>query len=106
MKMMEGVLQEEFLRLKELEKSYAREIKKLPRGSLQEKEIKGHSYVYHVSSSRSVIQSSYLGLPHEEGVKKMKEEIALRKKYESLLKETQNNIHRLEKMLRGGKRSV
>ena len=61
MKALESVLREEQARLKEVEKGYAREIAKLPPGSLQEKRIKEKSYPYHVVSRKGKIRCEYLG---------------------------------------------
>ena len=58
---MQGVLKEEYKRLKFLEKSYLREISKLPKGSLQDKRIKGAVYPYWVVSQQSKVRYRYVG---------------------------------------------
>lgn len=101
MKTMEGILKQELSRLKETEKGYAREIAKLLRGSLQEKKIKGITYLYLVSSKNSKLSYKYLnGLPDEQ-IKKVKEEVALRKKYQALLKGVRQDIKRITRILHG-----
>ena len=100
---MEGILKQELVRLKETEKSYAREIAKLPRGSLQQKKIKGSTYLYLVSSQNSKLSYKYLNnLPQEE-LKKIEENIALRKKFQSLLRKVRQDIQRITKILYGRK---
>ncbi len=96
-----GVLKEELIRLKETEKSYLREIKSLPRGSLQAKKIKGRNYLYLVSSKNSKISYQYIDGLSESALEKLKEEITLRKRYQSLLKEVRNNIKRIKKIVYG-----
>lgn len=103
MKAIESVLKEELARLKEVERGYAREIKKLPPGSLQEKRIKEKVYPYHVVSRAGEIRYEYLGrLPPRE-LKRLEDEIALRKKYKALLKEAQENKKQIARALRGKK---
>lgn len=106
MKTMEGILRQELLRLKETEKSYVREILKLPRGSLQSKKIKGISYLYLVSSKNSKLSYRYLGACSDAELNKLKEAIVQRKKYQSLLKEVRQDIKRMTKMIHGKRRSV
>ena len=106
MRSMIGVLKEELIRLKEAEKSCLREIKKLARGSLQVKKIKGIGYLYLVSSKNSKISYRYVGRLPESELEKLKEEIALRKKYQNLLKEVRNNIKRIARIVYGKRRAV
>jgi len=101
-----GVLKEELLRLKEAEQSYLREIRKLPRGSLHVKKIKKIAYLYLVSSKYSKISYRYVGGVSENESKKLKDEIALRKKYQQLLKEVRSNIKRITKIVYGKRRTV
>ena len=103
---MEGILRQELLRLKVTEKGYAKAVSKLPRGTLQEKRIKGIIYLYLVSSRDSKLRYRCVsGLPEGE-LKKLKEEVALRKKYQALLKETRQDIKRLTRILHVKKRSI
>ena len=106
MESMEGILRQELLRLQEAEKSYVREIAKLPRGSLQEKRIKGIIYPYLVSSKNSKISFRYLGSLSDPELKKLKEDIVLRKKYQALLRQVRQNIKRIRKIVRGKKRTI
>ena len=103
---MESILKQELVRLKETEKSYVREIDKLPRGSLQVKRIKGYQYLYLVSSKNSKLGYRYLGNMPEEKLRKLKEDIALRKKYQGLLKEVRQDIGRIAKIIYGQKKAV
>lgn len=103
---MEGILRQELLRLKETEKSYIREIKKLPRGSLQVKRIKDRRYLYLVSSKNSELSYRYLDNMPKEELQKLKENIVLRKKYQGLLREVRQDIERITKIIYGRKTAV
>lgn len=106
MKTMEGILRQELLRLKQTENGYARAISKLPRGTLQEKRIKGIIYLYLISSRNSKLTYKCVsGFPEGE-LAKLKADIALRKKYQVLLKEVRKDIKRIVKVLHVKKRSV
>jgi len=95
---LQGVLKEEYARLKALEKKYIREIAKLPKGSLQEKRIKGRIYPYWVLSRRSKIHYRYLGNLPENRLRRLKEQLALKRKYMSLLKNVRQNKKQIEKI--------
>ena len=98
---MKGVLKEEYQRLKSLEKRYLREIAKLPKGSLQEKRIKGIVYPYWVSSHQSKVRYRYVGNLPESKLGLLQEQLALRKQYRALLKEVRHNKKQIEKIIRG-----
>ena len=103
---LEGVLKEEFSRLKEAEKSYRREIRKLPKGSLQKKKIKGLLYAYLAYRKGNVVLRHYLGRFSELEHKKLMEQIALRQKYEKMLQAVRQNQKRVRQMIHGRKKSV
>ena len=103
MKALESVLKEELARLKEVERGYAREIEKLPAGSLQEKKIKENAYPYHVVSRKGEVRYEYLGRLSPEELRQLKDKIALRKKYKVLLKEARSNQKQVARALRGKK---
>lgn len=103
---MEGILKEELERLRELERGYRKAIQKLPKGSLQQKRINGIAYPYLVYRRSSKVVSRYLGRLSELELKKLKEEIEMRRKYQSLLRETRQNQSKIHKMLYGKKRTI
>ena len=103
---MEGVLKEELGRLRELERGYRRAIRKLPKGSVQQKQINGIAYPYLVYRQSDKVISQYLGKLSESELKKLKEEIELRKNYQKLLRETRQNRDKIYRMLYGKKRTV
>jgi len=103
---MEGVLREELGRLRELERGYRRAIQGLPRGSVQQKRINGISYPYLVYRQTSKVISRYIGNLSESNLRKLKEEIELRRKYQKLLKETRQNRNKIYNMIYGKRRAV
>ena len=103
---MRGILKQELRRLQEAEKGYLREIAKLPKGSLQEKKIKGIIYPYWVQSRNSKVSYRYLGNLPKLKITNIKEGVALRKKYQNLLKQVKQNKNRIRRILRAKRRAV
>src|SRR3989338_2146011 len=88
---LEGVLKEESSRLKEAEKSYLREIRKLPKGSFQKKKIRGILYAYLVYREGAVVIRKYLGRFSKGKYSDLQEQIEQRQKYEKLLRAVKRN---------------
>lgn len=106
MKGIDGVLKEELERLLQLEKSYLREIKALPKGSIQQKKIKNKQYPYLVCRDGSDVVSEYVGKLPKQEIEKLKSDIEQRRKYEGLLREVRRNVFRLKKMVYGRRRAI
>lgn len=106
MKGLESVLKEELGRLLVLEKSYVREIKKLPKGCLRHKCMKGRSYAYLVFRQGARIIHRYRGKSVSPDLDKLKAAIEQRRKYEKMLREVRVNIKRLERIICGQKRTA
>lgn len=106
MKGIDGVLEEELGRLLELEKSYLREIKALPKGSIQQKKIKKKTYPYLVCRDGSDVVYGYVGKLSKSEIEKLKAGIEQRRKFESLLREVRKNIAHLKKIVYGRKRAA
>lgn len=100
MKVLEGVLKEELARLMAAEKSYRRELRKLPKGSIQKKRIKGSLYIYLSFREGEKVVTRYLGRVSAEELKKIEQDVAFRRKYEQLLREVRNNQKRIARMVR------
>jgi hypothetical protein len=103
MGVLRGILEEERDRLKQVEKGYLREIAKLPEGSVQIKKIKERDYPYRVRSRRGKVRCEYLGKLPEAELKVLKDKIAQRRKYQSLLKDVRANQKFVRRALRGKK---
>ncbi len=106
MKGLDGVLKEELERLLELEKSYVREIKALPKGSIQQKKIKRSAYPYLVCRDGADVIYNYVGKLSKSDLEKLESEIAQRRKFEGLLREVRRNIIYLKRIVYGRKRTV
>lgn len=94
----DGILKEELERLRQAEESYRREIRALPKGSLQKKRIKGRVYPYLVSRMGRKVVSRYMG---KEDVDKLRQNIELRHRQERLLRQVRDNIVRIQRMING-----
>lgn len=96
-----GVLKEEEERLHAAKKSYEREIARLPKGSVQIKEIKEISYAYLVYRDGAKVVSEYVGRPSDAEVKALKAQIEDRRRLQEGLREVVKNQGRVRRMLRG-----
>jgi len=93
MKILNSVLNEELDRLNKLKKNYEKQIAKLPKGSLIEKNIKGNIYYY-------LNYRKYIGkLPGKE-LENLLDKIEERRKLEKLNKQIKKDIKKLEKMIK------
>ena len=103
---LDGILKEELARLTSVRKSYLREIKKLTKGSIQVKRIKGIAYPYLVVRKGKKVVSEYLGRYSKRELEALKQAITQRKKYEQHLKEVKRNLKRISRMTRGKRRKA
>jgi|SRR3989338_5813866 len=101
MNSLQGILKEEERRLQAAKRSYKHEIAKLPKGSIQIKEIKGKAYAYLVYRNGEKVMSEYAGQPSSPGVKALRAQIQDRHRFEMGLKEVVKNQRRVKRMLRG-----
>ena len=104
--MMEEIMKEELKRIGEVVNSYLREIKKLPKGSVQKKKIRGHLYPYLAVREGPRVRYRYLGQMPDMKLEELEKEIELRRRYGRLLADAKKNKERLEKMLYGKRRAV
>ena len=79
MKVIKGVLEEELQNSLRMKKQYENAIKKLPRGSLVEKKIRGHKYYYLAIREKNKVKFVYKGKMPEEERKKYLEAKLLEK---------------------------
>ena len=100
MKILNGVLNEELDRLNKLKKNYEKQIAKLPKGSLIEKNIKGNIYYYLNYRQEKKKIFKYIGkLPGKE-LGNLLDKIEERKKLEKLNTQVKKDIKKLEKMIK------
>ena len=104
MKVIKGVLEEELANSLAMEKSYERELAKLPKGSLIRKKVKGHLYYYLVLRNEGKVQFIYKGKQvSDEEIQKYRQAKEYRAKYRKLLSEVRKQIKFLRSVLRGTK---
>ena len=99
MKVIKGVLEEELLNSLRMKKQYENAIKKLPKGSLVEKEIRGHKYFYLAIREKNKVKFVYKGKMPEEEQKIYSEAKIMRAKYRKLLSQINKQIAFLKKAL-------
>ena len=103
MKVIQSVLKEELANSLAMQKSYQRELDKLPRGSLVKRSIKGHLYYYLVYRDQGKVRSDYKGKPSEQEIHKYQQVKEYRAKYRKLLSQVNRQIKYLRSILRGKK---
>ena len=99
-----AVLGEELENSQRLLRKYKTELRKLPKGSLVAKEIKGNIYYYLASRDGARVEFKYLGKLSKKEVKKYKEAKSLKAKYRKLMAELKKQISFLERALHERKR--
>ena len=101
MKVIKSVLEEELQNSLRMKKEYEKALKKLPRGSLSIKIIKGGPYYYLSERKEGRVVSKYLGKISEKEKKKYAEIKRLRKEYRHNLSVVKKQISFLRSALRG-----
>lgn len=102
----EEILKEELKRLKEAEKSYQKQVEKLPKGSLQYKKIKSRSYPYLAFRKGNKVVYQYVGALSKPELASLKVKIKQRHRFQQLLRQVRVNKLKVERMLYGKRRSV
>lgn len=99
MEILNGVLREEFERLKNLKKHYVQEMSKLPKGSLIKKNIKGNIYYYlnYRDGKKNVFK--YLGKLAKHEIIELRGKIEKRRKLWRLNIKVKKDIARLKQII-------
>ena len=99
MEILNGVLKEEFERLKNLKKQYVQEMSKLPKGSLIRKQINGNIYYYlnYRDGKKNVFK--YIGKLSKDEIKDFKSKIDKRRKLWKLNIKVKKDIARLKQII-------
>ena len=103
MKVIQSVLKEELANSLAMQKSYQRELAKLPKGSLVKKNIKGHVYYYLVYRDNGKVRFDYKGKPSEQEIIKYHQAKEYRAKYRKMLSEVKQQIKYLRRILHAKK---
>jgi hypothetical protein len=101
MKVIKSVLKEELANSLAMQKSYERELAKLPRGSLVRKTIKGHEYYYLQVRENGKTKFIYKGKLSDKEIETFEQAKRLRARYRKLLSEVKKQVKFLRTVLRG-----
>ncbi len=97
-----SILKEELENSLRMQKRYERELKKLPKGSLVKKEIRGHFYYYLILRVEGKVKFTYKGKnPSEDIIKSYAEAKRKRAQYRNYLSKIKKQIKFLRSSLRG-----
>ena len=97
MSIIEEVLLEEHERSSRVSNALKAELAKLPRGSIRERVIKGHSYYYLQYREGEHVRSDYVS---RENIDELRAQIARRKEIIAALKEQEQSRKQIERVLR------
>ncbi len=101
MGVIKGVLKEELKNSLRMKKGYESAMRKLPKGALVAKNIKGHRYYYLVSKKNGKLVYKYKGKLLAEEIKKYKDAKKDRARFTKLLNQVKKQITFLRRSLRG-----
>ena len=102
MGLIKGVLREELHNSSRLKKSYNKELRKRPGGSIVEKQIRGHKYYYVAFREGDKVRFVYKGKTlSKEFLAEFEKSKRLRKKYKELVRQLTARIKYLRKALHG-----
>ena len=96
-----NVLAEELQNSLRMKQEYEKALKRLPKGCLSIKEIKGHKYYYLVWREKGELKHLYKGKILQDEIKKYDEAKKYRSKYRKLLSQVKKQIKFLKSSLRG-----
>ncbi|MCX7919529.1 MAG: hypothetical protein N3A72_07960 [bacterium] len=96
-----SVLAEELENSLRMKKGYEQALRKLPRGCLVVRKIRGHEYYYLVRREGYKVRYIYKGKVSDVEVKKYEEAKIMRAKYRKLLAQVNKQIRFLRSALRG-----
>lgn len=95
------VLKEEFERLQETEGAYSKAIAEMPRGTPRVQQRSNKKYLYLEYRDGDRVINEYVGPEDSDKANEVLEQVAQRRRYENLLKETRAALKDVRKALRG-----
>jgi hypothetical protein len=95
-----NVLAEEQARLERLRGFYQEKIAALPAGNLSRKQRGERAYCYRVVRTGGKVRWYYVGKPDSEAVRQLQAQLDERRRYEALLKQTEQELARVKRALR------
>ena len=96
-----GVLAEELRNSRRMKVRYEAELRRLPKGCIVAKKIKGHRYYYLVQRDGGHVRYAYKGIMTDGELRKYREAKLYRAKYRKLLSQVKKQIKFLRSSLRG-----
>ena len=97
-----SVLKEELANSLRMQKRYEKELSKLPQGSINKRNIKGHEYYYLVYRENGKFKAAYKGKSVSDSVlKKYSQAKELRSKYRKAISQLKKQIRYMKGALRG-----
>ncbi|MEI8348692.1 MAG: hypothetical protein WCI77_00925 [Candidatus Omnitrophota bacterium] len=96
-----GALAEELQNSLRMKREYEEALKKLPKGCLAVRKIRGHKYYYLVKREDRKVKYIYKGKISEEEKNKYEKTKVLRAKYRKLLAQVKRQVRFLRSSLRG-----
>ncbi|MBU0687323.1 MAG: hypothetical protein KKB81_05675 [Candidatus Margulisbacteria bacterium] len=101
MAVIKSVLKEELKNSLRMKKEYELALKKLPKGALVSRMVKGHKYYYLAAREGKKVKYKYLGKIADAEKNKYMEAKIMRAKYKNLLSKVKKQIQFLKRSLRG-----
>lgn len=101
MNVIKGVLKEELKNSLRMKVGYEKAIKKLPKGTIVSRMVKGHKYYYLVGRKNGKLVYKYKGKLSKDNIKKYEDAKKQRAKYTKLLNQVKKQIKFLKRSLRG-----
>lgn len=101
MGVIKGVLKEELKNSLRMKRGYEGAVKKLPKGAIVSKVVRGHKYYYLVSKKNGKMIYKYKGRISGDEIKKYEDAKKQRAKYTKLLNIVKKQIKFLRRSLRG-----
>ena len=100
-RVIKGVLQEELVNSRRMQRRYEEALRRLGKGSLVKKRIGGHAYYYLAMRNGKRVQFRYLGKLSLQEIRARQAQHRQRGQYRRLLRELKQQIRFLERSLRG-----
>lgn len=100
MSIIKSVIKDEYERNIRMQKAYSNEIELLPRGSVTNKIIKGHTYHYLMYRQDGKVINKYLS-PSKFDIELLKEKIERRRQLEKIVRNLKKEQREMEKYLKG-----
>lgn len=100
-RVIQGVLREELVNSQRMRRRYEQALRRLGKGSLVAKRIRGRSYYYLASREGRQVRFRYLGKLSAQELSRWSANRLKRQQYRRLLREVKQQVHFLERSLRG-----